>query len=210
MKKKLIIFDMDGTLINSGNVIANTINHVRQKLDLEVMTQKEILNGINDPEINPSDFFYNAPTFTKKHSELFESYYDLHCLDDICLYEGIENLLQTLSHNFLLSIATNASVAYAKKMTTHLHINQYFDFIIGSDSVDKSKPAPDMLLKTANTLAISIENAILIGDSNKDKNAALSCKMDYILVNWGFTPHQKDAHIIHNTQELEKLLLCYK
>jgi len=208
-KKQLIIFDMDGTLINSGNVISNTINHVRTSLGLEVMSKNLLLTSINNPDINPSEFFYGTKNFTKQHSKLFEDYYDENCLKDIILYDGIENLLQNISEHFTLSIATNASVEYAQKMTSHLGIDHYFDYFIGADKVSKPKPNPEMLLITIEKLNMQIKDSILIGDSHKDKNAAEACEMDYLLVNWGFTQHEH-IDVILKANELEKKLLSFK
>ncbi len=59
-KKELIIFDMDGTLINSGNVITNTINFVRSNLGLEPIEKHIMLEQINNPDINSSEFFYGC------------------------------------------------------------------------------------------------------------------------------------------------------
>ncbi|MGB3751706.1 MAG: HAD family hydrolase [Arcobacteraceae bacterium] len=207
--KQLIIFDMDGTLIDSGDVISNTINHVRTNVGLPKMPKELLLTSINNPDINPSEFFYGTKNFTKKHSKLFEEYYDKNCLTDIVLYDGIKDLLQNISEYFTLSIATNASVEYAQKMTKHLGIDHYIDYFIGADKVSQSKPHPEMLIKTTQSLNIQIKDAILIGDSNKDKNAAVACEMDYLLVNWGFTQHDH-IDVILEASQLEEKLLSFK
>jgi len=200
---------MDGTLIDSGDVISNTINHVRTNVGLKEMQKEMLLTSINNPDINPSEFFYGTKNFTKKHSELFEEYYDKNCLNDIILYEGITDLLKNISEYFTLSIATNASVEYAQKMTKHLEIDHYFDYFIGADKVSYPKPHPEMLIKTTQTLNIHIKDAILIGDSNKDKNAAVACDMDYLLVNWGFTQHEY-INVFLEASQLEEKLLSFK
>ena len=60
--KKLIIFDMDGTLVDSSITIVNAINHVRSKLNLEALERDLILTKVNDPELNPALFFYEVET----------------------------------------------------------------------------------------------------------------------------------------------------
>jgi len=208
-KKQLIIFDMDGTLIDSGDTISNTVNFVRKNLGLEPLPKKELLDNMNNPEINSSEFFYGTTLFTDEQTELFTQYYNTNCTKDIILYEGIYELIKELSNHFTLSIATNASADFAKKMIKHLNIDIYFEFIIGSTDVSLPKPHPEMLLSTLQTLDINIKNSILIGDSNKDKKAAVACNMDYLLVNWGFSEHDinRDNSVIKNTQELHKKLM---
>jgi len=209
MQKKLIIFDMDGTLVNSGDVISNTINYVRTNLGLDPMPKDELLININNPDINSSEFFYGTTAFTDEQTELFGEYYDKNCISDISLYDGIKELLEELSKYFVLSIATNASVEFAKKMIKHLDIDHHFNYIIGANEVTTPKPHPEMLLNTLESLKIEIKDSILVGDSNKDKNAAEACQMDYLLVNWGFTKHDCSS-VISNTTELNEKLLSLK
>ena len=208
-KKQLIIFDMDGTLINSGDVISNTINYVRTNLGLEVMPKDELLTNINNPDINSAEFFYGTSAFTDQQTKLFGEYYHKNCISDISLYDGIKELLENINEHFILSIATNASVEFARKMVEFLNIDHYFDYIIGSNEVTTPKPHPEMLLNTIESLDIEIKHSILIGDSNKDKNAAEACEMDYLLVNWGFTQHDCKS-VISNTFELNKKLLSLR
>lgn len=208
-KKKLIIFDMDGTLIDSGDVISNTINFVRTNIGLEKMSKDILLTNLNNPDINSAEFFYGTSAFTDEQTELFGEYYHKNCINDITLYDGIKSLLEEISKYFTLSIATNASVEFAKKMVEFLKIDHYFDHIIGSNEVKIPKPHPEMLLSTLNTFNMTAEHSILIGDSNKDRQAAEACNMDYLLVNWGFTKHtQNDA--INSTNELFEKILSLK
>jgi len=205
-KKQLIIFDMDGTLIDSGDVISNTINYVRTNLGLNIMPKDELLTNINNPDIKSSEFFYGTTEFTEEQTQLFGDYYNENCIKEIALYDGIKELLENISEHFILSIATNASVEFARKMITHLNIEHYFDYIIGANEVKNPKPHPEMLLHTVKSLNIEINNTILIGDSNKDKNAAEKCDMDYFLVNWGFTQHE-GTHVVADTSILNQKLL---
>jgi phosphoglycolate phosphatase len=209
-KKGLIIFDMDGTLINSGNVISNTINYVRTNIGLEAMPKEELLVNINNPDINSAEFFYGTTAFTQEQTKLFSEYYEKHCISDIILYDGILDMLDDINKHFTLSIATNASVEFANKMLEYLNINHYFDMVVGANCVKKPKPHPEMLLHTLDKLSYKADNTILIGDSLKDKRAATEANMDCILVNWGFTVHSKDKDVVNNTKELNYKLINLK
>ena len=204
MNKKLIIFDMDGTLINSANVITSTINHVRVNLGLDKLQEDLILTSLNDPEINSALFFYGTDNFTKKQTELFTKYYSINCTKKIKLYDGIYDLLEYLKDDFILSVATNASQEFANEMLNALDINKYFSYIIGADMVKHAKPKPDMIDKTLIKLNINAKDAILVGDSKKDVLAAQALNMDSILVNWGFSKHKI---AVNDINELKKELL---
>lgn len=198
----VIMFDMDGTLINSGTMIANTVNYVRENIGLAILEKKHILEKLNDPNINSAEFFYGTKHFTQEQTHLFESYYTQNCLLELEIYDGIESLLKTLKGEFKLAVATNASSIFAKKMLAHLELLDHFEVVYGYDSVSKPKPHPEMVHKIIHTLAATKEKSLLIGDSHKDTQAAFNAGVDSILVNWGFSNHEKDA--IGNVEELEQ------
>ena len=196
---------MDGTLINSGDVITDTINFVRQNLGLDDIPKDIMLKQLNNPDINSAEFFYGTNEFTPQQTELFTQYYDENCTKDIKLYDGIYNLLEKLSKKYILSVATNASSRFAKQMLKALDIDKFFKFIIGHDMVKNPKPSGEMILKTLDKLDIKQQNAILIGDSQKDKLAATNANINFILVNWGFSEDDKNA--VNSIEELENKLL---
>lgn len=192
---------MDGTLIDSGFAITNTINYVRENLGFERLEKDYILEKVNEPHINSAEFFYGTKEFTDQQTKLFEEYYNKHCLTDLVLYDGISELIADLKGDFTLAVATNANSIYAKKMLDHVGIGDNFSTILGYDSVKNPKPHPEMVNKILNEYSIANTNAQLIGDSHKDIIAATKAGVDSVLVNWGFSNHEKDA--IETIEELE-------
>lgn len=197
----LIIFDMDGTLVNSGNAISKTINHVRYTLGLPSLANKEILTNLNNPDINASKYFYDADSFTKMHKKLFEKYYYNCCIEDLKPYPGIKELLDFLSNTFLLSVATNANSSYASRMLKHVELDTYFSSIVGYEKVENPKPHPDMVNYILNKHNIKKNKAQLIGDSRKDLLAAKNAGINSILVNWGFSDHDSGISDINILKE---------
>ncbi|MBU1667839.1 HAD family hydrolase [bacterium] len=203
--KQFIIFDMDGTLVDSSLTIVNAINTVRKNLSLEPMDEKEILEKVNDPHLNPALYFYEAKAFTPEHEEWFATYYTNHHEEELRLYDGTEKLLKELKNQgFKLAVATNAYRVSTLQSLSHLNVLQYFDGIVCYDDVAHGKPQPDMLEKLLNDLNISIKTSLFIGDSNRDKLAAEAINMDYLMVNWGFSNHD-DA--IHSIEKLQKSIV---
>ena len=195
---------MDGTLINSGDVITNTINFVRTNLGLEKIQKELMLSMLNNPDVNAAEYFYGTSEFTDEQTELFTKYYDENCTKEISLYDGIYELLDELKQKgFILSVATNASADFATKMLKALDIYKFFDFVVGANMVENPKPKPDMLELTLKQLDIDVSNSLLIGDSLKDTRAAESINMKAILVNWGFSKYENE---ISNIDELKKEL----
>jgi len=197
---------MDGTLIDSGFAITNTINYVRENLGFEKLEKNYILEKVNDPNINSAEFFYGTKEFTPLQTKLFEEYYNQHCLNDLVVYDGIAKLIDDISKDFTLAVATNANSTYAYKMLNHVGLAKYFPTILGYDSVKNPKPHPEMVYKILDKHNIQKENAQLIGDSHKDIMAATRAGVDSVLVNWGFSNHEKDA--IETVSELEKKIFA--
>ena len=202
---RLIMFDMDGTLIDSGLAITNTINYVRVNLGFEKLEKDYILEKVNDPATNSAEFFYGTKEFTPQQTKLFEEYYNIHCLTDLAVYDGISKLIDDLSKDFTLAVATNANSDYAHKMLNHVGLGHHFKTILGYDSVKNPKPHPEMVYKILDIHNISSQNAQLIGDSHKDIMAATRAGVDSVLVNWGFSNHKTDA--IETVEELKKRIL---
>lgn len=200
----MIIFDMDGTLINSGYAIANTVNYVRENLGLEALERNFILENINDVNVNSAEFFYNEQIFTPQIKKLFEDYYSKNCLVDLHVYDGVKKLLDNFKSDFKFCIATNANSDYARKMLNHLEIESYFCSIVGYNDVDRPKPNPDMVNVLLDKYRIKKQNAQLVGDSNKDIMAATNAGIDGILVNWGFSNYD---NALNSVEELEKKII---
>lgn len=205
MQKKLIIFDMDGTLVNSSLTIANAINYVRQNLGFEAMDQEDILRHVNDHTINPAQHFYHAKAFDADHEKWFSEYYSKNHASELVLYDGIKEMLETLKDKgHRLGVATNAYRVSTIESLTHLDVYDLFDGIACYDDVAQGKPHPDMLHKLLDELEHSSHESLFIGDGPRDEIASRRAEIDYIMVDWGFTEHT-DA--VRTVGELERILI---
>jgi len=205
VSQKLIIFDMDGTLVNSSLTIANAINYVRKNLGFEPMEQESILRMVNDHTLNPAKTFYHAEAFDSDHERWFSEYYTKNHENELVLYEGIKELLESLkSRGHALAVATNAYRGSTIESLTHLNVYDHFDAIACYDDVEKGKPHPDMLYKILDELDHSKEKALFIGDGSRDEMASKKAEIDYIMVDWGFTDHS-DA--VRSVDDLRGMLL---
>ena len=203
--RKAVIFDMDGTLVDSSITIVNAINYVRGKLNLEPLETNLILEKVNDPDLDPARYFYEVPAFTPQHEAWFSDYYTQNHEKELQLYKGVQELLESLkSKGFKLAIATNSYRGSTIESLSHLNILDYFESLACYDDVGRGKPAPDMLEKNLKDLELNAEDSVFIGDSERDMLAGKSANIDYIMINWGFSDYE-DA--IHNIAELEKAIL---
>ncbi len=186
MQKKLIIFDMDGTILDSSKSITKSINFVRNELGLSPFSVEKITKLINMPDQDLPKLFYEDIKPYSECRKIFEKHYHENCIKDMRLYNGIRELLRELNRDFLLAVATNAYEMFAKKMLEHLEINNYFEMIVGSDTIGARKPDPKVIQYILNTLNINEKEALFVGDSLKDEQAAKNANIKYIFADWGY------------------------
>ena len=205
MQKKLIIFDMDGTLVDSSVTIANAINHVRHNLGMSLMEPDMIIEKINDHNLNPAQYFYETDHFEGQHETWFSEYYTKNHDKELLLYDGIKEMLIALKERgFKLAVATNAYRGSTIESLMHLGIFGLFDTIACYDDVKHGKPYPDMLFKILESLVFLPQQALFVGDGSRDEMAAQKAEIEYLMVNWGFSDHQE---AIQSVQVLQRRIL---
>ncbi len=189
-KHRIVIFDMDGTLLDSATDITITINHIRKTKGLEPVEASSIVKAINSEGVNLAEMFYGTKTYEKPDRELFESHYWEQCIQNLRIYPDIEATLERLRENDIrLSVATNAATIFAKKMLKKTGLNNYFDFIMGSCDVKNSKPDPEIIHKIMRRYQFDTKThavPVIVGDSHKDMKAAKEAKIHGIHARWGF------------------------
>lgn len=207
MAYDLVIFDMDGTLIDSSRLLANAINYVRAQLDLPPMLQEAIVGQVNNHRINPARYFYEVDQFEPIHETWFSEYYSANHATELQLYDGIRALLTHLhSRGTAIALATNAYRISAQESLEHLGIASLFDTVACHDDVIHPKPAPDMLHRILEELHIPKESAVFVGDGPRDEEAAEAAGIDYIMVDWGYTEHEENKRVVQSVEELGRKL----
>ncbi|MFA6196598.1 MAG: HAD family hydrolase [Sulfurimonas sp.] len=208
---KVIIFDMDGTLLDSKKDITISINYVREKnYNLPPLSESFVVESINMEVRNLPKLFYETENYHDSDRELFEVHYEKQCIQNPYLYEGIlETLQNLLACGIKLSVATNAPTKFAQMMLGHLKIDVMFDVIIGADKVKCSKPDPEMLNEILDYYGFdkSTHKAWMVGDNSKDMISARSAGIDSIFATWGFSPNGMHETLIHMPKEILDIVL---
>ena len=185
---KLLIFDLDGTLIDSRQDIAASVNRTFRDLNLppkpDEIIYRYVGNGVRRLIIEAVES--EEPALVDRALQIFEGHYLAHLLEETSLYPGI---LEMFSHfkDKKKGMATNKPTLYTERIIKGLGIEHYFDVVLGGTPPLQLKPHPDMLLKILHTLGIAPEDAIMVGDSFTDIQAARaagirSCAVGYGLV----------------------------
>ena len=208
---KIVIFDMDGTLLDSKKDITISVNYIRElHYGLTPLREEFIVEAINMDVRNLPNLFYGTENYEAKDREVFEIHYALQCTQNPYLYEGIQETLQILvKRGVKLSVATNAPTPFALRMLKSLGVDELFDVIIGADEVKVSKPNPEMLRKilTHYDYDASNDSAWMVGDNSKDMLGASNAGIDSMFATWGFSPDGVDEVTIHHPKEILDIVL---
>ncbi len=208
--KNIVIFDMDGTLIDSGHDITVSINHVRQmRYGLEPLSISDVVGAINAPSRNLAEVFYGLPIYEEGAKKLFEEHYHDQCIRNVFAYNGIVEVLNSLQRGgAVMGVATNAPGKFARRMLEHLGLSPYFEMIVGADDVDTPKPHPQMLHTHLEHHAYrkGTDNAWMIGDNIKDMEAAKSAGINSVFAAWGFASEGEGDHVATSPHQLLQLI----
>lgn len=181
----LLIFDLDGTLIESKWDIAQSVNCTLAELGLPERPIEEIFGFVGDGvkrllrlavgEGNQARF--------EEALKVFRRHYLEHCLDRTSFYPGIEPMLQHFAHKDK-TIATNKSIEYTRVILNGLG-PQHFRYMVGGDNGFGLKPEPGMILHILEKIGAPKERTVLVGDSTNDINGGHNAGIRVCAVGYG-------------------------
>lgn len=208
-KEASIIFDMDGTLIDSSAAMTHSVNYVRHTLGLAPIDKKYLEYHINQPDQHLPKIFYNTDEYDPAHRALFKDHYMHFSPSMIALYPNVKEMLHLLEQKAYLAIATNASDFFARHMLEQMGILDHFSAIIGANNVAAPKPSPLMVYHLMNELGCDASKTVLVGDSIKDEGAASNAGISFIFAEWGYGTSESANLRAHNIHELVGLLSTF-
>lgn len=214
MKYKLAIFDMDGTILNTLDDLADSMNHCLRVHGLAERSLQEIRtflgNGIHWlVECSVPDGT-DAETLEKVY-QTFLVYYKDHCAMETRPYEGIPEVLQSLRRAGVLTAVVSNKADYAVKILCEDYFKGMLDFSVGELEGRRRKPYPDSVNAVLERFGMAKEDAVYIGDSEVDFQTAQNAGLDVIMVGWGFRDEdflkeQGAESVIHEPAEILKLI----
>lgn len=195
MNYKAVIFDLDGTLVNSIEDIADAMNEALKKYNYPTHSYEEykvfIGNGIKNLVSKALPENHRDEAQVRRSFESMMAIYREHCSDKTKPYDGIIELLDSLkSRNIKMCILSNKEHKYAKKVTSKLLPN-YFESVDGLTSEALKKPNPIKAIEISNFLNLKPEDIIYVGDTDVDMQTANNANMLAVGVTWGFREKQE-------------------
>ena len=190
-KIKCILIDLDGTIINSGPDLIDSLNFVLKNQNINSVESRIIGSlvggGAKAMIMRAYQNLKLAPPLNidSLEKEFLEFYYE-NCSNRSFLYPNVFNTLKKLKSKFRIALCTNKKQFITEKILMDFKIKDFFDCVLGSDSKIKLKPDTEMLEYCLNECNVVPEQAIMIGDSNNDIIPAKTLGMKSIYVTYGY------------------------
>ena len=190
-KIKCILIDLDGTILNSGPDLIDSLNFVLRNQNIKPVESSiigSLVGGGAKAMITRAyqNLKLKPPTYIDSLVEEFLEYYFENCSNSSFLYPKVFNTLKKLKSKFKIALCTNKKQFITEKILIDFKIKDFFDCVLGSDSKIKLKPDTEMLEYCLNECHVTPEQAIMIGDSSNDIIPAKTLGMKSIYVTYGY------------------------
>ena len=194
--KKVIIFDLDGTLINSAPDLALAVNHMLETLKRDTFSEA-IIDGwvgngaqvlVNRALSGQREIDKNLDTALSAEAlDIFLTFYAENLCISTVAYPHVQVTLKVLKGmGYRLAIVTNKPFAFVAPILEGLELDGLFELILGGDSLPQKKPDPAPLLHVCDKLSVSVDECVMVGDSKNDILAANACGMQSVGVTYGY------------------------
>ena len=189
---ELLLFDFDGTLIDSKVDIATSVNLTLRDLGLPQRTPEEIFGYVGDGVKRLLRLSVGEENLGQYEQALqvFREHYLTHCLDTTGFYPGIGAVLQYFK-SVNKAVVTNKSSEYTLRILDGLGATDLFTTIESPEDSSELKPDPGMLLRALEKLGVSPDRAVMVGDSTNDVRAAQAARIKVCAVGYGYGHREK-------------------
>jgi phosphoglycolate phosphatase len=193
---RALIFDLDGTLIDSKRDLIYSVNAMLREMGRAELPEETISGyiGHGAPKLVSRALGESTPEAEKQRAiEFFLAYYEEHKLDSTCAYPGIAEALEQLS-SLPMAVLTNKPVRVSERILQALGLSKYFGVVYGGNSFETKKPDPLGANTILRELSAAPHEAILIGDSEVDIQTARNAGTLAAAVNYGFGRHDRAVY----------------
>tara|TARA_Y100000590_G_scaffold299060_1_gene337152 strand:- start:4986 stop:5669 length:684 start_codon:yes stop_codon:yes gene_type:complete len=220
-----ILFDLDGTLVDTAPDLMHAHNHVMKKFGYPTKSTAEIRNLVGQGAgamLGRSIWGQAKKEFSKVQDEKvkkemvkdFVEFYGKNIVNESTLIEGVkEFLIWAKQKKITMAVCTNKQEYLAVDLLKKIGIYNYFEFIAGHDTFDYCKPDPRHLTSVVEILDGDLNKTLMIGDSETDANAAKNAGIPLILLEDGYTEKKTSEiyhnHLIKDFKGIEKIVLKY-
>ncbi len=225
VQKFTILFDLDGTLVDTAPDLMNAHNHVMKKYGYETKSTDDIrkLVGKGSASLIGRSVWgqakkefgqINDQDIKKEMVKEFIDYYRKNIANESRPINGVLDFLNwSKKNNISMGICTNKQEYLSINLLKQLNIYDYFEYVAGSDTFDYCKPDPRHLTNVIDIMQGDIKKSIMIGDSETDANSAKAAGIPFILIEDGYTEKKVSEiyhdHLIKDFVNIEEIINKY-
>ena len=189
-----VIFDMDGTLLNTLEDLGDSVNYALRQFDMPEITYAQAASYIGNGVARLVALSMEGGTENPRYDEVFAvfvEHYSEHCRDKTKPYDGMLELLAKLREKGYKTAVVSNKYDEAVKELAEFHFAGLLPVAIGETKEIRRKPAPDTVIQALKELNSTVEESVYIGDSEVDILTAKNSNMDCISVTWGFRSREE-------------------
>src|SRR5271170_4091607 len=193
---RALIFDLDGTLIDSQRDLIHSVNATLRELGRRELAEETISGyiGHGAPQLVARALGDGCTEEERQRAlQFFLSYYELHKMDTTCTYPGVADTLEKLA-NMPMAVLTNKPVRISVRILDAMGLSKYFRAIYGGNSFETKKPDPLGARTILKELGAEPREALLVGDSEVDVQTARNAGTLAAAVDYGFGVHDRGAY----------------
>jgi phosphoglycolate phosphatase len=184
---RLVMFDLDGTLVDSSLDITNALNYATGPYGFEKITPARTITMVGEglTRLMEKVVGEERAALMPEVLDRFIRYYSDHLVDFTVPYEGVRATLERLD-GYRKAVISNKRELLSRTLLEKLDLLRYFDMVLGSDSAEARKPSPKPLQKVLAAFRTRSDEAVIVGDSNYDIEAGKAAGVYTIGVTYGF------------------------
>lgn len=210
MTIKLIIFDLDGTLVDTSRDITNALNYALNSYGLKSFTVEDTIKMIGEGITRLIEKVLGAEKFQERDTVIkrFLDYYSEHVIDYSEVYPHVRETLEKLN-GYKKAVISNKREYLSTKLLDKLDLLKYFDLVVGSDTTSEKKPSAMPVIYVLTKLGVNLHEAIMVGDSNYDIEAGKKAGVKTVAVTYGYREKQylmNADYMIDSFKELPAVL----
>jgi phosphoglycolate phosphatase len=208
---RIIIFDLDGTLVDAYRAIISSFNYTMQKFGYPKQADPVIRRAVGRGDENLLKPFIN-PKDLRKALVVYRRHHSLSLVKESRLLPGARNLLVYLKKKgYKLAVASNRPTRYSWILVRHLKLKKYFDYVLCADKLKHGKPHPDILNRVMRRFSMRAEQALYVGDMHIDAETGRRAGVKTVIVTTGSSDKkevkkEKPYLIIKSLADLFKIL----
>jgi phosphoglycolate phosphatase len=210
MPVKLLIFDLDGTLIDTGRDITNALNYALSSQGSKSLSVEDTIKMIGEGITRLIEKILGHERLQEKDEVIkkFLNYYSEHLTDYSTVYPYVRETLAQLDV-YKKAVISNKREYLSVKLLNKLNLIDFFDMVVGSDTTSEKKPSALPILYVIEKIGVGPQESMIVGDSNYDIEAGRNAGIKTIAVTYGYREKEylKNAdHIIDRFNDLPAIL----